>query len=58
MCELFGLSANREVFVSFTWRGFLERGKYNYHGWGNYWFGQGAQACARESRSQVVGRWD
>jgi len=38
MCELFGLSANREVFVSFTWRGFLRRGEFNYHGWGVAWY--------------------
>jgi len=38
MCELFGLSANRTVFVSFTWRGFLKRGKFNYHGWGVAWY--------------------
>jgi len=38
MCELFGLSANRDVFVSFTWRGFLRRGRFHYHGWGVAWY--------------------
>jgi len=38
MCELFGLSANRDVSISFTWRGFLKRGRLNYHGWGVAWY--------------------
>lgn len=38
MCELFGVNANKEVNVNFTWRGFLRKGEYNPHGWGVGWY--------------------
>lgn len=34
MCELFGFSCNRPVGASFSWRGFLARGRANRDGWG------------------------
>mgnify|MGYP000209182084 CR=1 FL=1 len=42
MCELFGLSCNRVVGVSFTWRGFVKRGKVHRDGWGVAWYLDGA----------------
>ncbi len=38
MCELFGVNANKEVDVNFTWRGFVRKGKFNPHGWGVGWY--------------------
>ncbi|MEM2335545.1 MAG: class II glutamine amidotransferase [Candidatus Bathyarchaeia archaeon] len=34
MCELFGFSCNKPVGVSFSWRGFLARGRFNRDSWG------------------------
>ena len=50
MCELFGLSSNREVDVSFTWRGFLRRGRLNYHGWGVAWYLNGSVGLVKEPK--------
>ena len=50
MCELFGLLANREVFISFTWLGFLRRGEVNYSGWGVAWYLGGGVALVKEPR--------
>ena len=38
MCELFGLSSNKAVRVSFTWRGFRKRGRIHRDGWGVAWY--------------------
>ncbi len=38
MCELFGLSANKVVKISFTWRGFRRRGRIHRDGWGVAWY--------------------
>jgi len=38
MCELFGLSSNRDVSVSFTWHGFVKRGRKHRDGWGVAWY--------------------
>ena len=50
MCELFGLSANRDVLVNFTWRGFLERGEIHYHGWGVAWYLNKGVCLVKEPR--------
>lgn len=50
MCELFGLSANCVVSVSFSWRGFLRRGEFNYHGWGVGWYFDGGVCLVKEPR--------
>jgi len=50
MCELFGLSANREVSISFTWRGFLKRGERNYDGWGVAWYTGDGLCMVKEPR--------
>jgi len=47
MCELFGVNANKEVNVNFTWRGFVRKGEFNPHGWGIGWY----LADANEKRS-------
>ncbi|MEB3757102.1 MAG: class II glutamine amidotransferase [Desulfurococcales archaeon] len=38
MCELFGLSSNGVVRVSFSWRGFRKRGRIHRDGWGVAWY--------------------
>ena len=38
MCELFGLSSYHDVPISFTWRGFLGKGRIHRHGWGVAWY--------------------
>ena len=53
LCELFGLSANREVSVSFTWRGFLRRGKGNPDGWGVAWYADRRVFLVKEPRPSV-----
>ena len=44
MCELFGLSSNKTVRVSFTWRGFRKRGRIHRDGWGIAWYLDGGLA--------------
>ena len=48
MCELFGLCSNREVGVSFSWRGFIQRGRVNYHGWGIAFYRDNAAMIVKE----------
>lgn len=50
MCELFGLSANRDVPISFTWRGFIKRGKVHRDGWGVAWFFKDRLGLVKEPR--------
>ena len=38
MCELFALSSNKPVSISFTWRGFRKRGRIHRDGWGIAWY--------------------
>ena len=38
MCELFGVCANMEVDIKFTWRGFVKKGSKNPDGWGIGWY--------------------
>ncbi len=50
MCELFGLCANKEVSVSFTWRGFVSRGRIHRDGWGVAWYVGKGVALVKEPR--------
>lgn len=51
MCELFGLSSNKVVGVSFSWRGFRRRGRIHRDGWGVAWYiGDGLAGLAKEPR--------
>ena len=51
MCELFGLSSNRAVRVSFTWRGFRKKGRVNRDGWGIAWYlEEGLAGLVKEPR--------
>jgi glutamine amidotransferase len=45
MCELFGMSCNKQVTVSFTWRGFIKRGRENRDGWGVAFYPDAFSAC-------------
>jgi glutamine amidotransferase len=45
MCELFGMSCNKQVTVSFTWRGFIKRGTIHRDGWGVAFYPDGFSAC-------------
>jgi predicted glutamine amidotransferase len=45
MCELFGMSCNKQVTISFTWRGFIKRGSEHKHGWGVAFYPDGFSAC-------------
>ena len=38
MCELFGVNANKNVDINFTWRGFVRKGEENPDGWGVGWY--------------------
>lgn len=38
MCELFGVNANKDVSVNFTWQGFVRKSESNPHGWGIGWY--------------------
>jgi len=44
MCELFALSSNRAVRISFSWRGFRKRGRIHRDGWGVAWYLDGGLA--------------
>lgn len=44
MCELFGISSNRVVGISFIWRGFRKRGRIHRDGWGVAWYLDGGLA--------------
>jgi len=50
MCELFGLSSNHDVPISFTWHGFLGRGRIHHHGWGVAWYLGGGVCLVKEPR--------
>ena len=50
VCELFALSANRVVSISFTWRGFLKRGRIHCDGWGVAWYVGKGVALVKEPR--------
>ena len=58
MCELFGLCSNKEVGISFSWRGFVRRGEKNPSGWGVGWYvknekGKIYAALVKEPRPSV-----
>ena len=54
MCELFGLSSNRVVKVSFSWRGFRKRGRIHRDGWGIAWYLEsGLVGLVKEPRPSV-----
>lgn len=38
MCELFGLCSNKDVSISFSWHGFVKRGRKHRDGWGVAWY--------------------
>ncbi|MGC9069531.1 MAG: class II glutamine amidotransferase [Thermoprotei archaeon] len=50
MCELFGLSSNKNVNVSFTWRGFLSRGNLHRDGWGVAWYSNNILDLVKEPK--------
>ena len=45
MCELFGLTCNKPVGISFTWRGFISGGSRHRDGWGVAFYPDGVSAC-------------
>lgn len=45
MCELFALSCNKPVNVTFSWRGFLAKGKSHKDGWGIAFYPDERSAC-------------
>jgi len=45
MCELFGMSCNKQVTVNFIWRGFIKRGLIHRDGWGVAFYPDGFSAC-------------
>ena len=45
MCELFGMACNKHVTISFSWRGFIKRGRENRHGWGVAFYPDGFSTC-------------
>ena len=54
MCELFGLSSNKAVRISFSWRGFRKRGRIQRDGWGVSWYlGDGLVGLVKEPRPSV-----
>lgn len=54
MCELFALSSNKAVRISFTWRGFRRRGGIHRDGWGVAWYLNGGIAgLVKEPRPSV-----
>ena len=54
MCELFALSSNRAVKISFSWRGFRKRGRIHCDGWGVAWYlGNSLVGLVKESRPSV-----
>ncbi len=54
MCELFALSSNRVVGISFSWRGFRWRGRIHRDGWGVAWyFDNGLARLVKEPRPSV-----
>ena len=57
MCELFGLSANIPVNISFSWHGFKKRGKHNPDGWGVAWYNWDKDNEFRHTVSECRGEW-
>jgi len=54
MCELFGLTCNKPVAISFTWRGFMARGSMHRDGWGVAFYPDGLSACIiKEPRPSI-----
>ena len=54
MCELFALSSNRAVRISFSWRGFRKRGRIHRDGWGVAWYLDGGLVgLVKEPRPSV-----
>ena len=54
MCELFALSSNKAVGVSFSWRGFRKRGRFHRDGWGVTWYlDDGLAGLVKEPRPSV-----
>ena len=54
MCELFALSSNRAVRISFSWRGFRKRGRIHRDGWGVAWYlDDGLVGLVKEPRPSV-----
>ena len=54
MCELFALSSNRAVRISFSWRGFRKRGRIHRDGWGVAWYlDSGLVGLVKEPRPSV-----
>ena len=58
MCELFGLCSNKNVSISFSWRGFVRRGTIHRSGWGVGWYveSEGGKRCValvKEPRPSV-----
>jgi predicted glutamine amidotransferase len=45
MCELFGLTCNKPVSISFTWRDFMSRGLIHRDGWGVAFYPDGVSVC-------------
>ncbi|MCX7914449.1 MAG: class II glutamine amidotransferase, partial [Thermodesulfovibrionales bacterium] len=48
MCELLGMCFNKEVTPSISFRGFRQKGKLNYHGWGIAFYCDTAAAVYKE----------
>jgi len=54
MCELFAVSSNKAVRVSFSWRGFRLRGRVHRDGWGIAWYiDRGLAGLVKEPRPSV-----
>lgn len=54
MCELFAVSSNKAVGVSFSWRGFRLRGRVHRDGWGVAWYIDGGLAgLVKEPRPSI-----
>ena len=54
MCELFGLTCNKLVRISFTWRGFMSRGLKHRDGWGVAFYPDSLSACIiKEPRPSI-----
>jgi len=54
MCELFGLTCNKLVRISFTWRGFISRGLKHRDGWGVAFYPDSLSACIiKEPRPSI-----
>lgn len=54
MCELFGMTCNKTVSVSFTWSGFLSRGRQNPDGWGVAFYPDDKSVCVIKEPSPSI----